>query len=455
MDTRSTIHSKLPSSRARGQGGPSPGPGPALTARLVRVPSLAALAMTLLSPAHAADAGRATDGPRGNPVTHWNRVATDAFTPSQGTNPMAQSRTLAIVHAAIHDAVNAVDRRFESYTPGLAEAPGASLEAVVATAARDVLVTLLPEQAALVEAEYSRAIALVADGSAKAAGVATGKASAAATLTRRARDGAAEAAVPYLPRSGPGEYQFTGPFDFAAQPGWGKVKPFVVNLREHALPGPQSLATEEYARDLAHVLAIGGEKSTVRTPEQSEIAKFWYEDSPLGWNRIANSAIRQRNLDPWNAARAFALVNFAMADGFIVGFEAKYRFRFWRPETAVRQATTDGNPRTEPDASWKPFLITPPVPDYPSTHTVLGWAAAEALIAVLGDDVPFVADSLTLPGVTRRYDKLSVAAEENGLSRIYAGIHFQHAVKDGKRQGRSIGRATAKALQPIRVTSRQ
>jgi hypothetical protein len=95
------------------------------------------------------------------------------------------------------------------------------------------------------------------------------------------------------------------------------------------------------------------------------------------------------------------------------------------------------------------------VPDYPSTHTVLGWAAAEALIAVLGDDVPFVADSLTLPGVTRRYDKLSVAAEENGLSRIYAGIHFQHAVKDGKRQGRSIGRATAKALQPIRVTSRQ
>ncbi len=455
MDTRSTIQSKLPSSRPGGEGGPSPGPGPALTARLVRLASLAALAMTLLTRAHAAEAIRPTEGPRGNAVTHWNRVATEAFAPSQGTNPMAQSRTLAIVHAAIHDALNAVDRRFESYTPGLAEAPGASLEAAVATAARDVLVTLLPDQAALVEAEYSRALALVTDGSAKAAGVATGKASAAATLTRRARDGAAEAAVPYLPRSGPGEYQFTGPFDFAAQPGWGKVKPFVVDLREHALPGPQGLATEEYARDLAHVLVIGGEKSTVRTPEQSEIAKFWYEDSPLGWNRIANSAIRQRNLDPWNAARAFALVNFAMADGFIVGFEAKYHFRFWRPETAVRQAATDGNPRTKMDASWKPFLITPPVPDYPSTHTVLGWAAAEALIAVLGDDASFVADSLTLPGVTRRFDKLSVAAEENGLSRIYAGIHFQHAVKHGKRQGRSIGRATAKALQPIRVTSRE
>ena len=455
MDTPSTVHLKLPSSRAGGEGGPFHGPGPALTARLVQVASLAALAMTLVSPAHAAEATRVAEGPRGNAVTHWNRVATDAFTPSQGTNPMAQSRTLAIVHAAIHDAVNAIDRRFEPYTPGLAEAPGASLEAAVATAARDVLVTLLPDQAALVEAEYSQALALVADGPARAAGIATGKASAAATLTRRARDGAAEAAIAYLPRSGPGEYQFTGPFDFAAQPGWGRVKPFLIDLREHAVPGPQGLGTEQYARDLAHVIAIAGRTTHGRTPEQSEIAKFWYEDSPLGWNRIANTTIRQRNLDPWTAARAFALVNFAMADGFIVGFETKYRFRFWRPETAVRQAAADGNARTKADASWKPFLITPPVPDYPSTHTVLGWAAAEALIAVLGDDVPFVADSLTLPRVTRRYDKLSVAAEENGLSRIYAGIHFQHAVKDGKRQGRSVGRATAKALQPIRVTRRE
>jgi hypothetical protein len=368
---------------------------------------------------------------------------------------MAQSRTLAIVHAAIHDAVNAIERRFESYTSGLAEAPGASLDAAVAAAARDVLVTLLPDQAALVEAEYIRALAVVADGPGKAAGVATGKASATATLTRRQRDGAAEAAVAYVPRSGPGEYQFTGPFDFAAQPGWGKVKPFVIALREHAVPGPQALESAEYARDLVHVLAIGGAKSTVRTPEQSEIAKFWYEDSPLGWNRIANTAIRQRNLDPWTAARAFALVNFAMADGFIVGFEAKYRFRFWRPETATRDAAEDGNPRTKADPTWKPFLITPPVPDYPSTHTVLGWAAAEALIAVLGDDVPFTADSLTLPGVTRQYKKLSTAAEENGMSRIYAGIHFQHAVKDGKRQGRGVGRAAAKALQPIRVTRRE
>jgi hypothetical protein len=302
-----------------------------------------------------------------------------------------------------------------------------------------------------VEAEYARALSAVPEGPAKAAGIATGQAAAAMNLARRQGDGFEEASQPvYVPREGPGEYQFTPPFNFAAQPGWGHVTPFVVDLREHATDGPHPLASVQYARDLAFVKAIGEIDSSSRTHEQSEIAQFWYEDSPLGWNRIANTAIRQRGLDPWSAARAFALVNFAMADGFIAGFEAKYRFRFWRPETAIRAAGTDGNPLTKPDATWQPFLITPPVPDYPSTHTVLGWAAAEVLIELLGDRVRFDADSLTLPGVRRHFKGFSAAAQENGLSRLYAGIHFRHAVKDGRRQGRSIGRVVAEALAPVR-----
>jgi membrane-associated phospholipid phosphatase len=253
-----------------------------------------------------------------------------------------------------------------------------------------------------------------------------------------------------VPRPGPGEYQFTPPFNFAAQPGWERVKPFVIDLEDHALEGPQALSSVQYARDLAFIRSIGHIASTTRTREQSEIAQFWYEDSPLGWNRIANTAIRQRGLDLWSAARAFALVNFAMADGFIAGFEAKYRFRFWRPETAIREAATDGNPRTDADPTWQPFLITPPVPDYPSTHTVLGWAAAEVLIDILGDRLRYAADSLTLPGVTREFRGFSAAAQENGLSRLYAGIHFRYAVAEGRRQGRSIGRAVAEALEPVR-----
>jgi hypothetical protein len=418
--------------------------------------AIGTLAISLAAPFHAqdADVARAAHRPHGNAVADWSTIALDAFTPSQGTNPMAQSRTFAILHAAIHDAVNAIDQRFEPYTPGLALAPGASVDAAVAAAAREVLVTLLPDQAAVVETAYDRTLSALPDGAAKTAGIATGQAAARATMLRREGDGHEAGTQPvYVPRPGPGEYQFTPPFNFAAQPGWGGVQPFVIDLREHAVDGPQPLTSREYARDLAYVKGIGEIASTARTPEQSEIAKFWYEDSPLGWNRIANTVIRQRKLDPWSAARTFALVNFAMADGFIAGFEAKYRFRFWRPETAIHGAATDGNPLTEADPTWQPFLITPPVPDYPSTHTVLGWAAAEVLIELLGDHVRYSATSLTLPGVTRHFKGFSAAAQENGLSRLYAGIHFRHAVRDGRRQGRSIGRAVAEALAPVRRTS--
>ena len=425
----------------------------AFAPRLVRAAALTGIALAFAAPIGAQDAGaaRASHGARGNAVTEWNRIATGAFAPTQGTNPMAQSRTLAILHAAIHDALNAVDRRFESYTPGVPEAPGASVEAAVATAARDVLVSLVPDQAAFVEAAYASALAGIDEGPARSAGIAAGQASAWANMTRRQGDGLEQATLPvYVPQPGPGEYQFTPPFAFAAQPAWGRVTPFVIELRDHVLDGPLPLSSVHYARDLAYVHAVGGIDSTRRTPKQSEIAQFWYEDSPLGWNRIANTAVRQRRLDPWSAARTFALVNFAMADGFIAGFDAKYRFRFWRPVTAIHGAATDGNPKTNPDTAWQPFLITPPVPDYPSTHTVLGWAAAEVLIALLGDNVRLRADSLTLPGVTRQFKGFSEAAHENGQSRLYAGIHFRHAVKDGRRQGRSIGRAVAQALGPVR-----
>jgi hypothetical protein len=421
--------------------------------RLSRIAALAGVALALAVPGRAEDAEivHAAAISRGNAVTHWNTIAIDSFKPTQGTNPMGQSRSFAILHAAIHDALNAIDRRFEAYTPGLADAHGASVDAAVATAAHDVLMAQVPEQSALVEAAYSRALAGIPDGAAKASGISVGQASAAANMLRRRGDGSEQAADPvYVPRSVPGDYQFTPPFNFAALPGWGRVKPFVIELREHPVQGPDRLSGPQYARDLAFVKAIGRNDSRIRTAEQSQIAQFWYEDSPLGWNRIANTAIRQLRLDNWSAARVFALVNFALADGYIAGFEAKYHFRFWRPETAIRAAATDGNRLTEADPTWKPFQITPPVPDYPSTHTVVGWAAAEVLIGTLGDRVRFSADSLTLPGVTREFERFSGAAEENGQSRVYSGIHFGHAVKDGRRLGRSIGRSVAEALAPVR-----
>jgi membrane-associated phospholipid phosphatase len=409
----------------------------------------ALLAALVVNRPAAAGPSRA-DPPHEEPVAHWNTVAAQAYAPTQGTQPLPQSRTFAILHAAIHDALNAIDRRFVPYTPGLAAAPGASVDAAVATAAREVLVALIPDQAALVDDAYYRVFIGIPEGPAKAAGIAVGRAAAQATLNRRATDGIDRVTQPvYVPKAIAGDYQFTAPFDLALVPGWGRLEPFAIDLAAHRLDGPLPITSPEYARDLAYLQSIGGRASTTRTAEQSTIAQFWYEDSPLGWNRITNIVVRQRGLDSWAAARAFALVNFALADGYIAGFEAKYRFRFWRPVTAIRAAGEDGNPDTKVDPAWQPFLTTPPVPDYPSTHTVVGAAAAEVLIALFGDTVDYDTTSLTLPGVTRHYTGFSAAARENGLSRVYAGIHFQHAVKDGHTQGRSIGRAVTGALAAV------
>jgi hypothetical protein len=230
--------------------------------------------------------GGAVAGP-GNAVVQWNAVATQAFIPTQGSDPLTQSITYAMLHAAIHDALNAIEQRYESYTPGLFSMPGASAEAAIAAAARDVLVARIPTQ----------------------------------------------------------------------QGGRGL---------------PEDAA---YAHDFAYVKAVGDVNSTTRTTEQSLIARFWYEDSPIGWNRIAGLVLGQQSVDLWEAARILALVNFAMADGFIAGFAIKYEDRFWRPVTAIREAAFDGNRFTEADETWSSYMITPPVPDYPSTHTVLGAAA--------------------------------------------------------------------------------
>ena len=257
-----------------------------------------------------------------------------------------------------------------------------------------------------------------------------------------------------MPTGVPGDYTFTPPFDvpplgpFAFAPGWGAVTPFGIDLRSHGLPGPLPLKSAAYAHDFAYVKAIGDINSTTRTTEQSLIARFWYEDSPIGWNRIAGIVLEQESVNLWDTARILTLVNFAMADGFIAGFAVKYEARFWRPVTAIREAAFDGNRFTEPDETWSSYLTTPPVPDYPSTHTVLGAAAARVLIHFFGDRVRYSTTSVTEPGVTRQFRGFTDAALENGWSRVYAGIHFVHAVADGYKQGIGIGNKTAHLLRP-------
>ena len=418
-------------------------------ARPLFLAAISAILVSGVATARQLDAGT-------NAALEWNAIATEAFLPTQGTDPLSQSRTYAMLHAAIHDALNAIHQRYEFYTPGMILTPGASPDAAVAAAAHDVLVALIPTQLTLINDAYVAALAAIPNGAAKDSGIAVGAWAAELILQRRADDGVTEAfATPYVPTGVPGDYTFTPPFDapplgpFAFAPGWGTVTPFGIDLHRHRLSGPRSTRSAAYAADLAYVKAVGDVTSMVRTEEQSLIARFWYEDSPIGWNRIANIVLRQEHVGLWKSARILALKNFAMADGFIAGFEAKYDFRFWRPVTAIRMAASDGNRFTEPDENWSSYLITPPVPDYPSTHTVLGAAAAQVLIHFFGDRTRYSTTSVTEPGVVRHFEGFSDAAIENGLSRVYAGIHFVQAVTDGYKQGARIGRDIAHLLPAI------
>ena len=431
----------------------------------LRLPSML-FATTLLSVSAGANA---SEHPRGsNAVTRWNAITTEIMIADN--RGVLDSRIYAMTQAAVHDAINAIEPRFQSYTPGLPSSPGASVAAAVATAAANVLLALVPSQVQVINQRLSDALAAIPNGPAKSAGIALGTEAAQAILDRRQGDGAdtpgaplppnpANPNDPYVPTNLPGDYRSdtTPNFGFGAlYPSWGLVTPFVIDVAAHALPGPDSLRSFAYAADFAYTKAIGGPVSSLRTAEQEQIAHFWFEASPVGWNRIANNAILAHRLDAWRAARVLALLNFAMADGFIAGWDQKYLHRFWRPETAIREADSDGNPLTHSDPDWVAFLssptppfFTPPLPDYPSTHTVLGAAAAEVLIAFFGDRFAFNATSTTLPGVSRRFRGFSAAAIENGLSRVYGGIHFVRAVIDGYRQGQGIGRAAARQLKPI------
>jgi hypothetical protein len=380
---------------------------------------------------------------RAGEVERWNRVAADAAL-AQELDPLNESRILAILHASIHDALNFIDRRYEAYQAVVAAAPGASPEVAIAAAAHATLIELMPARKAAFEAALAETLAQVADPQASARGLQAGRQAAAINLAKRRDDGASRD-VKYVAGTKDGEYRPTPPdFTAAAFAQWGAIRPFVLASASQFRPAPPLDPKSARARtEIDEVRVIGGEKSSARTAEQSEISRYWYESSPQGWNRIARGVAVDHGLDEWDSARLLALVNFAMADGFIGGFEAKYHYKYWRPATAIR---------ANGDAGWLPDLWTPPVPDYPSTHTVLGAAAAAVLARYFGTD--FVSFSMTsgtpYAGITRKFWSFSEAARENGASRILAGIHFTAAVNAGYEQGDRIGAWTYEhALRPL------
>ena len=417
----------------------------------------------------------------GDAVIVWNENAAKAATAACihiSGNGLAESRMYAMVHAAVHDAVNAVDRRSRPYVFDAQASSPASADAAVAAAAHDVLISViagLPESPECVangitytNTTYATALAAIPDGPTKSAGVGLGQAAAAAIIARRANDRSDAPWVdPGYPQgTEPGEWRFTpdGP-PLAFAPHWGAVTPFVLQRSaQFRPPPPYSLVSHRYAADYNEIKLIGGDDITTpstRTPDQTELGLFWIESSPLAWNRLARAIAVERALDLWENARLFGLLNLAMADGYIASWEAKYHYRFWRPITAIRLGDTDGNPGTDGVDNWTPLQWTYPMPDHDSGHAVQGGVAAEILTQVFGtDDVSFTACSTSLPGgqqcgdataVIRSYSSFSQAADENAASRIYIGIHFRRAVEEGVRHGRKIADyAVHQFMKPVR-----
>ncbi len=414
---------------------------------------------------------------RADEVTDWNAIAIDVLALG-GQNPVVMTRGLAMAHLAVHDALNAIDRRYEPYLYDARSEPGAAPGAAVAAAMRDALVGALtgfgtPEEQAKgkerADAAFAAALAMIPEGRSRRDGIAVGQAAAAAMLALRKADGAT-AQVAYTPGTQPGQWRpHPNPVPAnppipdealalgnspAMLPQWGQMMPFTMRAPwQFRLRPPPAVTSETYTRDYNEVKRLGGKRSTVRTAAQVEIARFWYEGSARGWNRIARIITGQRALDRWEQARLFGLLNAAMADGYIAGADTRYLYNFWRPVTAVRAGDTDGNDATVGDPTWETFMNTPPLPEYPSTHSVLGGAAAVVMSRFFGtDQVSFTMTSgPPFAGITRSFTSFSQAQEENGDSRVYSGIHFRNSTVAGILQGEQIGRqAFAQYLQPFR-----
>ncbi len=385
-------------------------------------------------------------------VLAWNQAATVAITRMTSRTtaffvlPHVEARVYAIESLAVYDALNNIQQKNTPYALHGPVAADADPDAAVSAAAHDALAALLPAQKAYLDSLYGAMLANVGAGDAKTRGVALGQAAAQAILAKRADDGADHAQMAMPIGSNPGDYQYTPPFDappfngYYALAGWKDVTPFALAAASQFRPvAPPALTSAVYTADFNEVKALGGASSGARTAEQTAIGLFWLDSSPLQWNRIARAALAAHAHDAHATARLLALLHVAQADALIAMADGKFAYKFWRPITAIRLAASDNNPNTVADAAWMPLAYPNPADaDYPSGHGTGGGAGAAVLKSFFGTDaVPF--STTNNAGKTRSYASFGQAADENTVSRVYAGYHFRNSAVQGQIMGDQIG----------------
>jgi hypothetical protein len=423
--------------------------------------ALAAATAAALLLAGAAGAGHRPEAHEaGQPVIDWNRVLLSIVrTPGAQPATIQPTRNFAILHAAIFDAVDAIDRSHDPYLLAVRAPRSASQTAAADAAAHATLTTLYPAFQSALDGDYAAELAEVPDGPAKEKGIEIGQEVAADLLAIRAGDGAGVIPPPFAGGTAPGEYRTTPPdFPTPVFTGWGSVRPFVLERGNQFRPAPPPpLTSAAYAEALNEVQSLGAVTSSTRSAEQTTIGTFWTPPIQNFWNDIADEVAESHRTDLPTTARLLALLNLSFADSAIAFYDAKYAYRLWRPVTAIRLADSDGNPATVADPAWTPLAgKTPADPSYPGAHSTISAAAVDVLASFYDDAEHFTVTSPALPGVTRSFTSFTAAADEAGLSRIYAGVHTRLDHQAGVRLGDDVASFVLRnALLPARDRSGQ
>src|SRR5215468_1049121 len=352
--------------------------------------------------------------------------------------PYLAQRAMGMVHAAMFDAVNSIERRYRPYLVQLPAAPGTSKKAAATAAAAAILVTINPKRANDTKALLASYLASIADSEAKSDGVKLGEAVAAKVLEARANDGA-DAPDAYRPRTAPGAYV---PTPLTAAPMRPNLKPFAMAKGSQFRPGPPiSLESKEWATDYNELKDYGGKNSAKRTAKETETARFWLMVGPDAYHPFARQLATAKQMNVGDSARFMALVALGLNDALIAVLDAKYHYEFWRPITAIRNGDIDNNPATDREATWQPIDNTPMHPEYPCAHCIVSGTVAGIVKAALGnEDIPEIAiTSTTAAGVTRRWKNMTTFSDEVANARIWAGFHYRFSTRVGTEMGRSIG----------------
>lgn len=384
-------------------------------------------------------------------VLTWNEAALEAIRKARTPPPIA-ARNLAILHGAIYDTVNTIDRTHQSYRVALKADEPIHRDAAVAACAARVLSELYPKQVPTFDQQLQRALAAIPASRPRTLGIGLGRYVADRLLEWRREDGHDRPAS-YRNGIDFGVWRPTPP-DYAPAllPCFGKLARFGLSDKFVVkLTPPPELTSDEFRDDLAEVRALGGMDSRIRTADETLIAEFWNDGAgtctpPGHWNQIAKEVSLDQGLKLHQNARLFALLNLGLADAAIVCWDVKYRYRLWRPVTVIRRTQSD----------WIPLLKTPPFPSYTSGHSTFSGAAATILSHVMGnDEVEFTVGSDGIPGTERSYKGFWEAAHEAGRSRIYGGIHYECDNREGLALGKRVAEEILRTrLLPLSSTPR-